>query len=133
MDRSEIRARLLLWLRTFWQNVAGDLQWSPPAWLRWLRAVATRFSAVVEANPRRSAGYLASGLAVTAAAVLGWRWYESLPKPVEYSVAVTAPERTCIECDPPGKPNATVISFSGSVAPLDQAGKVLDPAKSGVS
>jgi alpha-2-macroglobulin len=132
MDRFLIRSKLL-WLKNFLHAVVGDLRWSPPSWARRVGDATTRFTAVVEANPRRSAGYLASCLAVLVAAVLGWRWYQSQPKPVEYSVSVTAPERTCIECNPPGKPHAAVLGFSGSVAPLELAGKVIDPAKSGVS
>jgi uncharacterized protein YfaS (alpha-2-macroglobulin family) len=63
----------------------------------------------------------------------GWRWYQSLPKPVEYEVTVTNPARTCIECDPPGKPNPVIVSFSGSVAPLSDSGKVIEPRKAGLS
>jgi hypothetical protein len=132
MDSSAVRAGLL-WLKKFFRALLGDVQWAPPPWMPRAASAASRFTQRVEANPRRSAAYLASALAVVAAGVLGWRWYDSLPKPVEYSVSVTAPARTCIECDPAGKPNSAVLNFSGSVAPLEQAGKIIDPAKSGVS
>src|SRR5688572_5770028 len=132
MDRLIIRQRLL-WLGKLLRAVVGDIRWSPPAWTHKARDAATRATQVVKANPRRSATYLASGLVVLLAATFGWRWYQSLPKPVEYSVSVTAPERTCIECEPPGGPNPAVLRFSGSVAPLELAGTTLDPAKAGIS
>lgn len=132
MDRFIDRVRLL-WLKNLVRAVVGDVQWSPPAWVKRAGEVAARATDAVKAQPKRSAGILAAGLAVIVAGVFGWRWYQSLPKPVEYSVSVVAPERTCIECEPPGKPNAVVLNFSGSVAPLESAGKVIDAAKSGVS
>lgn len=121
------------WLSRFSRAVFGDVQWSPPAWPRRAAAAAQRAGAQVRANPRRSGWIAGTGLAVIVAAVLGWRWYQSQPKPVEYSVSVTAPQRTCIECDPPGRVNPVVLDFSGSVAPLELAGKVIDPATAGVS
>src|SRR5688572_22211626 len=121
------------WLSRWSRSVVGDLQWSPPLWPRRVVAATLRAREQVRSNPRRSGWIAGTALAVIAASVLGWRWYQSLPKPVEYSVAVTAPERTCIECEPPGKPNPVVLNFSGSVALLEMAGKVIDPASAGVS
>jgi alpha-2-macroglobulin len=123
----------MLWLRNLSRVAFGELHWSPPAWVRSAGDAARRLRALVRARPRRSAGILAAALLVTLASVLGWHWYQSLPKPLEFSVTVAAPERTCIECDPPGKPNPVVLNFTGSVAPLEVSGKVIDPAKAGVS
>ena len=123
----------MLWLRNLSRVAFGELRWSPPAWVRSAGDAARRFQALVRAQPRRSAAILAAALLVTLASVLGWRWYQSLPKPLEFSVTVAAPERTCIECDPPGKPNPVVLNFTGSVAPLEVSGKDIDPAKAGVS
>jgi len=113
--------------------VLGDVRWSPPAWIHRSADKGRQLAGLVRANPRRSAWILLAALAVVLASVLGWRWYQAQPKPVEYTVSITAPERTCIECDPPGKPNALVLRFSGSVAPLEAAGKPIEPAKAGVS
>jgi uncharacterized protein YfaS (alpha-2-macroglobulin family) len=89
--------------------------------------------ASVQRHPRRSGLVAAALIAAGLGAFAGWRWYQSLPKPVEYEATVTSPERTCIECTPPGKPNSAVVHFSGSVAPLRDSGKVIDPAKAGLS
>jgi uncharacterized protein YfaS (alpha-2-macroglobulin family) len=89
--------------------------------------------ASIRRRPRRS-GLIVGALVVAAlGAYAGWHWYQLLPKPVEYEATVTAPARTCIECTPPGKPNAVVVHFSGSVAPLSDSGKLIDPAKVGLS
>src|SRR6478752_9519445 len=120
-------------LKDLLRRVVGDFRWAPPAWMQSAGDLGRQLTALIRADPRRSAGILAAVLLVVLASVLGWRWYQSLPKPVEYTVAVTPPDRTCIECDPPGKPNAVVLRFSGSVAPLELSGKVLDAAKAGVS
>jgi uncharacterized protein YfaS (alpha-2-macroglobulin family) len=114
-------------------KLLGDLHWSPPGWVQGSARQVTRATAAIRRQPRRSALIATAILAVGLGAFAGWRWVQSLPKPVEYEATVTAPERTCIECTPPGKPNAVVIQFSGSVAPLADTGKVIDPAKSGVS
>ncbi len=123
----------LNWLGNFSRAVFGDVRWSPPAWTRRVADTAVSGKDLVRAHPRRSAWSAGAAVVVIGAGVFGWRWYQSLPKPVEYTVVVTAPERTCIECDPPGKPNAMVVNFSGSVAPLEAAGKVVDPTRSGIT
>jgi uncharacterized protein YfaS (alpha-2-macroglobulin family) len=119
-------------LGTVLRAAFGEFRWTPPWWTRTTTALAARSWTTVTLNPRRS-GLI--GLAVLISAIggyLGWRWYESLPKPVQYDVQITSPDRTCIECDPPGKPNAFVVHFSGSVAPLADVGKLIDPDKAGV-
>jgi len=65
--------------------------------------------------------------------VFGWRWYQSQPKPLTIAYKVTPPAVTCYACDPPGKPNAMQVVFAGSVAPLEQVGKVLDASRAGLS
>jgi hypothetical protein len=111
----------------------GDVHWKAPPWSAPLGAGARRVADVVRRHPRNSALLAAAAVLLTAGSIGAWHWYKSLPKPVEFDVAVTTPERTCIECDPPGKPNPVVWTFTGSVAPLEQAGKVIDPARSGIS
>jgi uncharacterized protein YfaS (alpha-2-macroglobulin family) len=111
----------------------GDIRWTPPTWIRKSGEMFDRVRASVRRHPRRS-GLIAAALVATGlGALFGWRWYQSLPKPVEYEAKVTNPDRTCIECTPPGKPNPVVVRFSGSVAPLSDSGKIIDPDKAGVS
>lgn len=125
------RARLLL------HALFGEVHWRSPPWLNWVslqlgtRAQATQ--AYVRANPRRSSIAAVLVLAITAGAYAGWRWYESLPKPVETQFTVQAPEVTCYSCNPPGKPNPILVRFSQSAAPLQLTGKDIDPASEAVS
>lgn len=111
----------------------GEFRWVPPQWMRHVAALWARTSLSVSKNPRRSGLIAGAAMIFALAGYAGWRWYQALPKPVEYDVQVSSPERTCIECDPPGKPHLAVMHFSGSVAPLSDAGKAIDPAKAGLS
>jgi len=111
----------------------GEFHWTAPAWTGRAAALTASAWASIRRHPRRSGLIAAAALGASIGMVVGWRWYESRPKPVEYDATVTSPERTCIECTPPGKPNAVVVHFSGSVAPLADSGKVIDPAKAGVT
>ncbi|MGQ0502729.1 MAG: alpha-2-macroglobulin [Panacagrimonas sp.] len=126
---STIRALLVACLRA----IFGSLEWHAPGWMRWLRskciATITGLRAGFRERPGRSFGVLALVLAVLAGGAGAWRWYQNLPKPQLVTFEVTAPGRTCYECDPPGKPNPLTVTFSESAAPLDMAGKVLDPAQ----
>ncbi len=111
----------------------GELKWTPPSWSIKAGARIEGGRALMRRYPQHSA--LAASLValVMLSGYAGWRWYQSLPKPVEYEVTVANPARTCIECNPPGKPNPVLFSFSGSVAPLADSGKVIDPRKVGLS
>jgi uncharacterized protein YfaS (alpha-2-macroglobulin family) len=111
----------------------GEFRWAPPWWLRRSAELTGGGWSSVRRRPRRSALIAAAVLAVGLGTVAGWRWYRSLPQPVEYEATVTGPERTCIECAPPGKPNVVIVSFSGSVAPLSDSGKAIDATKAGLT
>jgi hypothetical protein len=115
------------------QAVLGEFRWTSPAWIRKAAALMAGAWTSIRRRPRRSALIAAAALCAGLGIFAGWRWYQSLPKPVEYEATVTSPERTCIECTPPGKPNVVVVHFTGSVAPLSDSGKVIDPAKSGLT
>jgi alpha-2-macroglobulin len=88
---------------------------------------------LLRVHPRRSLAACGALLLGAVAAYAGWRWYQALPRPVAYEVTVTAPQRTCLECEPPGRPNPLHLTFAGSVAPLAEAGKVIDPARAGIT
>ena len=111
----------------------GDVQWTPPPWCRHASDALRKGKQLVQRHPRHSAEIAVSLALLIFGSYATWRWYQSRPKPVEYSVSVSNPDRTCIECDPPGKPNPAVFRFSGSVAPLKDSGKIIDPSKSGIT
>jgi hypothetical protein len=113
--------------------VFGEMNWSPPQWILDARRALESGRASIRRQPRRSAAIAAGALLVVLGTLVTWRWYQGLPKPVQFDVAIDAPARTCIECDPPGKPNAVVLRFSGSVAPLALSGKPIDAAKAGLT
>jgi uncharacterized protein YfaS (alpha-2-macroglobulin family) len=124
-----IRAAAVTGLHAF----LGELRWTPPLWVGRAAEGIGRGWQLSCRHPRHSLAIAASVVVVAVGGYVTWRWYQGLPKPVEYSVSVSNPDRTCIECDPPGRPNPAVFTFSGSVAPLQASGKSIDPAKAGLA
>ncbi len=118
-------------LGAIFRFIFGQFNWAPPSWLRAIGTLGARTKVQVGQHPGRSSLVLAIALGLAIVSYAGWRWYQAQPKPVEYDVKVDPIDRTCIECEPPGKPHAAVVHFSGSVAPLKDSGKVIDPSKSG--
>ncbi|MDB5987411.1 MAG: hypothetical protein JWR16_2464 [Nevskia sp.] len=115
----------------------GQLQWSPPAWLRNLGNAlyrGTRKLALwLRTHPARGAGVALLFIAVVAAGIFGWRWYQHRPKPVEITFTIDVPALTCYACDAPANsPKPLVVHFSGSVAPLSSSGKNVEPNKAGI-
>ncbi len=117
--------------------VLGNMNWQPPAWINWVRKrVIQAITAVVtylRNRPRHAAIVSGSVLLGMALLVVGWRWYQAQPKPLEVSFTVSRPAITCYSCEPPGKPNALHIQFDNSVAPVELSGHVLDLKKSHIS
>lgn len=104
-------------LRQILNTLVGEIDWRAPPWLGWLRQ-----------NLRRVALVTGVVAVLALAGFAGWRWYQSLPKPLTTPFTVEAPAVTCYSCTPPGKPNPVLVRFSQSAAPLQMSGKDLDPA-----
>src|SRR6266852_2209423 len=69
----------------------GEVRWTPPPWVRGMRVRVMNGRALVQRYPKHS-GLMASLAALVAlGGYAGWRWYQNLPKPVEYEVSVTNP------------------------------------------
>lgn len=123
-------------LRSTWRAVFGEFAWRPPGWVS--RSVgATRqgltgLNTSVRANPRRAALVSFAFAALVVAAVFGWRWYVNRPQPVLTEFAVAAPGLTCYACEPPGRPNPLVVTFSSSAATLERAGHPVDAKQTGI-
>ena len=100
-------------------------EWNAPPWMRWvgarLGAGASRTQAAVRARPR---AFAAGALALVLLAVGGYYgrlWWKARPQPVEVSFKVVNPALTDFANN--GTPQALVVSFSKSVAPLALVGK----------
>jgi hypothetical protein len=128
----------LMSVRSPLRAIFGSLRWQPPLWAEGtLRGLATRgaaLQAVARARPQLATGVTAGAVALALAALFGWRWYQAQPKPQTVDYAITVPAITCYACQTPrNQPNPLRISFEGSVAPLERAGKPLDASNMGVS
>ncbi|HEX9627081.1 MAG TPA: alpha-2-macroglobulin [Acidiferrobacterales bacterium] len=121
-------------LRQLAARAFGEWTWKPPAWIGtlreraaaqpWLAALRARWRAVhgwIANNPRKLAGAGVAGVVLAIAAIGGYWWYDSLPRPVEFSLVGTAPSATPLKDD--ARPDSVHIDFSGSAARLDQIGK----------
>ena len=104
------------------QPVFGSWSWAPP---RWLQVTSTRTAATgawTKAHPRSAALGVAILAGIAAAGYTGWQWWEAQPKPVLVTYKVTEPGPLRLE-EPDAKPEALVVEFSASVAPLKDVGK----------
>lgn len=111
----------------------GSIDWYAPDWLRFLgRRLRMLWESLLESvreRPARGAAALVVLAVMVASGAGAWRWYQALPKPQLVAFELTAPARTCYECEPPGAPNPLRIRFTESVAPLDDVDKALDAAQ----
>jgi hypothetical protein len=133
----------MLWQRaqalliTALSGLFGRFNWQAPGWLRAVKAAMgvgkNQLTATVQRNPRRARLLGLAMLGLVVGAVLGWRWYQARPKPVEVAFTITAPAVTCYGCEPPGKVNPLIVKFEQSVAPVEKVGHDLDGKKSGLS
>jgi len=109
----------------------GEVDWRAPPWILWtaarVKAQTGATIAQVRRKPRQAALLACTTLTIISGAYFTYRWYESLPRPVETGFTVTSPGTTCYACEPPGKPDPLLIRFEASVAPLEMIGKDLDP------
>src|SRR5262245_49730370 len=95
----------------------GEVNWSPPRWLRFLADLAQSASQRLHAtlaeartrNPRRFWALAATLVFCLASSVAAWNWYRHLPKPHKLSVTGTWPQPTRLEKD--AKPDPLVIRF----------------------
>lgn len=132
-------ARGLSAVLAFIGKILGGLlgRWTPPRWLAWLGSRAQAglhgLGAWLRSHPLRGASIAVLCVALVAAGVYGWHWYQHRPKPVELTFTVEAPPATCYDCDAPyNGPKPLYVRFSGSVAPLQSSGKAIDPKAGGI-
>lgn len=118
----------------------GEMNWTPPPWISSLRERIARvslqaglsqrmasFRNSVRQHPWRSAIAFLAFLLIAGAGIGGYLWYKNLPKPVEFTLAGTAPGATPLKEN--AVPEPVYIDFSGSAARLEQIGK---PVNAGI-
>jgi hypothetical protein len=113
-------AGLASWLL---RQLFGSWSWQAPGWARWLGKQALRAQHWLLRNPRQGLLLILGLVAVGAAGLYGWKWYQAQPKPVMTKYEVKAPAVTTF--DENGKPqvNPLVVSFNESAAPVNLVGK----------
>ena len=116
-------------LSPLFKVIFGQLRWEPPTWLRALGRIPVAlgvlgYRALREAqlrNPRRFWVSLSSLMLVAIVGAEGYRWYKNRPQPYTLKASASSPKATPITVD--AKPEALVVTFSGSAAPLELVGK----------
>ena len=102
-------------LRRMLRPLIGDIQWQAPGWLRGIGNAAAfcavAFASWVRADRRRALIAGGVGVALIAGGMAGKVWYDKLPKPLEVTYEVTAPEPTAVD-QPNAKPEPLLIKFS---------------------
>ncbi|MES2885103.1 MAG: alpha-2-macroglobulin [Pseudomonadota bacterium] len=131
---------IFIGLADFFGTVLGGFfgtptSWQAPAW--WQAFVAPivaqgqRFTEHLRANPARASLVASIVLLLVASSLIGWRWWQAQPKPETVTYTVSAPARTCYECeqDADRVPKPLIIRFEKSVAPIALVGKDLPSDK----
>jgi uncharacterized protein YfaS (alpha-2-macroglobulin family) len=120
-------------------RVVGRLSWTPPPWsvaaAGATRRGAERLASLLRTHRRAAVASAVAVVVLAAGGVVGYRVYQSRPRPLLIPVELTPPELTAMEATP--KPHPVRITFGGSAARLDRVGKVvtqgvkLEPAMPG--
>ncbi|PKM08250.1 MAG: alpha-2-macroglobulin [Gammaproteobacteria bacterium HGW-Gammaproteobacteria-4] len=111
--------------------IVGRIDWQAPAWLPPLQRSAAAGVAAVRARPHRYGGIAVSVLALAALGMLGYRWWQALPRPpapVAVTFQVSAPGLTDYRKQPIVV-QALRVEFSDSAAALALVGK---PVSAGI-
>jgi uncharacterized protein YfaS (alpha-2-macroglobulin family) len=116
-------SRLGVMMAALFAAVFGE--WNAPPWMRWTGARLRRGTAATATAMRaRPRAFAAAALALLLLAVGGYYgrlWWKARPQPVEVSFKVVNPALTDFANN--GAPQALVVTFSKSVAPLALVGK----------
>ncbi len=121
MKVSAILQGVRIFILTGLTAIFGNWNWQQPRWLIALKTNLAKLWQTAKIKPLVSSVILLVFCGLVATGWYGYRWWQNRPQPVRIDFAVTEPERTAIEKDEP--PHPLVVSFYGSVAPLDLVGK----------
>jgi uncharacterized protein YfaS (alpha-2-macroglobulin family) len=105
----------------------GRLTWTPPPWSAAvagsIRRGTGRLGAFLRAHRRAAIAAASTAIVLGAAAVVGYRLFQSRPRPLLIPVEITSPPVTAIEAKP--QPQPARVTFAASAARLDRVGKVV--------
>src|SRR6185436_5893340 len=106
--------RLSRAVRSLFVNIFGRWQWDRPRWVTWTNERGERGARYAGAHPKATGGVI---LAI-AAAIAGYVFYASLPKPYYVKFGVTPPSLTTYTDEGLLKVLPMRVIFEESVAPL---------------
>jgi len=99
----------------------GRPKWEAPGWLAFLGGRAAALGRWSRSHKAAALGGLVLVGALGTGGTFGVRWWKHRPKPQETTVTVSAPQP--MDMDDHAKPNALLVDFDGSAAPLANIGK----------
>lgn len=109
--------------------------WQPPLWWQTfispVVAQGHKLADHIRANPARSSLAATIALVLIGGSMIGYRWWQARPQPETVAYTVSAPERTCYECEQEvdRAPKPLTVRFEKSVAPIEAVGKDLPAVK----
>ncbi len=103
----------------------GRVSWSRPPWLGWGVGEVSKAGRWVALHPRHAGAILLALTALSGISLVGYKWWQAQPKPIEVRLTVKNPPRTPIEAEEEADraPRPLVVRFALSVAPLSMVGK----------
>jgi uncharacterized protein YfaS (alpha-2-macroglobulin family) len=111
--------------RRLFRKLFGSFHWERPKWLVWLldslRDAIEDIARQRRERRRRFNTVLAAGIFSIAAGGTAYLWYQAQPKPVRLSVSGNTLRPTPLRED--ARPEAFVLTFGGSAAPLEAIGQ----------
>lgn len=131
---------IFIGLADFFGTVLGGFfgtptAWKAPAWWQTfvspIVAQGRRLVDHLRANPARASLVASIVLLLVATSLIGWRWWQSRPVPETVAYTVSAPQRSCYECEQESDrtPKPLTVRFEKSVAPIALVGKDLPTEK----
>ena len=97
-------------------SLFGVVQWQAPNWFKAVKLWLVSRVDTVRQKPMLGLVAALLIVAIGAGSWFGYQWWQARPKPVTVDFTVAAPEKADLEQAAP--PNALVVTFTSSVAPL---------------
>lgn len=98
------------------KQIFGEIHWQSPAWFKLFQQKSTQGAAWVKQNPKQGLVGLLALAALVLGSIFGWKYYQSLPKPVVSTYQVAAPAASSYDDNGRPYPQALVVTFNESVA-----------------